>query len=81
MLTDLPQVPLLRDSPEAPKSFQAPPKEEVQDLSSWDYINKVWDVDERCTRIHWRHGPQGPPTIEACIQHMVSLDKDYGGWL
>lgn len=63
-----------------PLNFAAPPKEEVEDLSMWEYLNVVWDFATQSTKLPWDNSKPVPPSISSCYERMKNLDNHYGNW-
>ena len=64
-----------------PLNFAAPPKEDVENLTAWEYLNVVWDFATQSTKLPWESSKPVPPTIASCYEHMKNLDNHYGSWL
>ena len=76
-----PDVPHPSQQDAVPKHYVAPPKDEVEHMSTWEYLETVWDFDSQHARVPWQSSPDVPPSVSICYQHMRDMGDQYGPWL
>ena len=76
-----PDVPCPEQHASVPTHFVAPPKSEVESLSTWEYLQVVWDFDSQHARVPWQDSPDVPASVHSCYKHMLDLEDQYGPWL
>ena len=69
-----PEVPPPTSASQVPKHFVAPPKNEVEHMSAWDF-------DSQHARVPWQQSLPVPPSVASCYQHMWNLGDQYEPWL
>ena len=76
-----PDVPHPEKHDKMPAHFVAPPKSEVESLSTWEYLQVVWDFDAQQARVPWQNSPDVLESVHSCYKHMLDLEDQYGPWL
>ena len=71
-------VPPSRPSAGPPKAFR-PPK--VEDLSTWEYLQEVWDFEKKDCKVPFGGTPQPSSNVESALDHMHEMGDNYGEWL
>ena len=63
-----PDVPCPEKRATMPAHFVAPPKSEVESLSTWEYLQVVWDFDSQHARVPWQNSPDVPAPCAQLLQ-------------
>ena len=64
-----------------PKQYVGPPKDKVEHLSTWEYLEVVWDFDSQHARVPWQASAHVPPSVASCYKHMWEMKDQYEPWL
>ena len=68
----------MRPNAGPPQAFRPP---DVENLSTWEYLQEVWDFEKSECKVPWGDTLPPPATVKSALDHMHDMGDHYGEWL